>query len=99
MTKGWTVGSALAVATTIATVWGAMHSDLVPVTRAQHVADLDKIVEILNKNQAEWRCDEYSEELAELLAIEDRTDAQDERIRVLRNLMSLPKNKCERFES
>ena len=91
-----TIGGVIAAVTAAGGAWTAMHSDMMPVTKARHNADLQQIIDVLERNQAEWRCDEYSEELAELLLIEEPNGTQRERIRVLRRLMD--ENRCERFE-
>jgi len=69
----WAAGTAVSVLTVISltiTLWGAVGWT----TPAQHQADIDTlvaqrtasesaIIEVLEKNQDEWKCDEYDEEL------------------------------------
>jgi len=69
----WAAGTTVSILTVISltiTLWGAVGWT----TPAQHQADIDllvaerivsegAIIEVLQKNQDEWKCDEYDEEL------------------------------------
>ncbi len=76
----------------------AIPSEWVPVTRGTYDQDMNKIVEAIGSFELRWLCDEWKEELNELLDIEpeDQTPRQAQRVLDLRERLS--ENNCYRFD-
>jgi len=93
---------------TIAAGWAWINSDQVPMTREQHNKDIanlidsfetgiDKVIERVDKNQMEWRCDEVTEELDNLL-MSYATDPRPTEAEDIRNLrVYIDENSCADF--
>jgi hypothetical protein len=68
-------------------------------TPSQHQSDIDEAVGGIQEFRDEWKCDEYSEELLDLLKQQragDDSVETEERIKRLRDKMK--KLDCDRFE-
>lgn len=76
----------------------AAHAEHVEAVLGQFVAAQDAAVEAVSKFEMRWICDEWAEELADLLLIaeDDLTPRDEERIIRLRE--RIDENDCHRFE-
>ena len=88
------------VATVVALGWWSIVGWMTP---AQHEEDITHIEDHAQKTerailefQDRWQCDEWTEELDDLLALTDQTPLDGERIRRLR--ARADNKECERFD-
>lgn len=109
--NNWTIGGSIALLGGVVTIWATVPwADVLPTTRAQHLADMETLraeyevslqehekgVDMFYRN---WKCDEWFEELDELLEKKEAGDESlklEERIQRLRD--KIDENNCSEFE-
>ena len=114
-TRHWTIGAVLTCLAAGLSMY-SQADEIWPkvgwVTQNQHDSDIeatstavedfaDKILGRIDRNHDEWKCDEYREELNELLEAKLRGDTSvktSERILTLRDRMDEDSLDCQRFE-
>ncbi len=105
--KEITVGGVIALIAGAVGVWQFLHSDLVPVTMAQHVSDIEnvkaelrseqsrseeRIIGAIVKFQNKWECDEAIEELEKFLLMDTDDPLIQEEMERLRDFID--ENDC-----
>lgn len=107
--KNWGIGTVVAVLGLIGAAQAVDWEPLIPMTRASHAADMaaleasyklemEAVSEGIDKFYANWQCDEWIEELDDLLDKQRVDDSPQlaERIQRLRD--KIDENDCDRFE-
>lgn len=69
---------------------------IIPTTREKHDHDVETALQSVQEFRDEWKCDEWTEELSDILSITDPTPLDLQRIRVIRAKMD--NRGCERFD-
>jgi hypothetical protein len=98
----WAVGI-IGGLVTIAVAWGQLgwmtpeaHEDDLHQHQSATLSAIQAISLKIDVNRDEWRCDELSESLEEILSDDHRTPLDEEMVRRLRS--AYDKNDCQRFE-
>lgn len=103
--------SLAAVATTIAIVTGSIalwpvvgwqtpnaHANDIVTIEAEHVVSQEEVLDAIKLSRDEWKCDEYDEELLDLLLDQVENNSVENRRDIEKIKNKMEKLDCQRFE-